>query len=138
MWKWKFKLFFSLRPGSGRKGLSSRGVFRTLSKIYDNTLYKITRQKVLSFDKVLNKPLRFANNRSSLPDVFCKKGVLKISQNSLENNLHQSLILNKVAGYRLQLYKKETLPQVFSCEFSAIFKNTYFTEHLRWLFLKKT
>ena len=27
--------------------------------------------------------------------------------------------------------KKETLAQVFSCEFCKIFKNTFFTEHLR-------
>ena len=27
--------------------------------------------------------------------------------------------------------KKETLAQVFSCEFSEISKNTFFTEHLR-------
>ena len=27
--------------------------------------------------------------------------------------------------------KKETLAQVFSCEFSKIFKNTFFIEHLR-------
>ena len=27
--------------------------------------------------------------------------------------------------------KKETLVQVFSCEFCEIFKNTFFTEHLR-------
>ena len=29
------------------------------------------------------------------------------------------------------LLKKETLAQVFSCEFCEIFKNTFFTEHLR-------
>ena len=27
--------------------------------------------------------------------------------------------------------QKETLAQVFPCEFSEIFKNTYFEEHLR-------
>ena len=31
--------------------------------------------------------------------------------------------------------KKETLAQVFPCEFCEIFKNTFFTEHLRWLLL---
>ena len=31
--------------------------------------------------------------------------------------------------------KKETLAQVFSCEFCEIFKNIFFTEHLRWLLL---
>ena len=31
--------------------------------------------------------------------------------------------------------KKETLLQVFSCEFCEISKNTFFTENLRWLLL---
>ena len=31
--------------------------------------------------------------------------------------------------------KKETLPQVFSCEFYEIYRNTFFIEHLRWLLL---
>ena len=31
--------------------------------------------------------------------------------------------------------KKETLAQVFSCEFSEIFKSTFFIEHLWWLLL---
>ena len=29
----------------------------------------------------------------------------------------------------MQLYQKETPAQVFFCEFSEIFKNTYFVEH---------
>ena len=36
--------------------------------------------------------------------------------------------LNKVAD--LNFIKKETLAQVFSCEFCEISKNTFFTEHL--------
>ena len=31
--------------------------------------------------------------------------------------------------------KKETLAQVFSCEFCEIFQNIFFTEHLRRLLL---
>ena len=31
----------------------------------------------------------------------------------------------------LQLYLKETSTQMFSCEISQIFKNIFFTEHLR-------
>ena len=32
--------------------------------------------------------------------------------------------------------KKETVAQVFSCEFCEIYKNTfYYREHLRWLLL---
>ena len=33
--------------------------------------------------------------------------------------------------------KKETLVQVFSCEFCEISKNTFLTQHLRWLVLNK-
>ena len=37
----------------------------------------------------------------------------------------QSYLFNKVAGLvGLQLYEKEALTQVFSCEFCEIFKNT--------------
>ena len=38
------------------------------------------------------------------------------------SNLRQSLFFNKVAG--LNFIEKETLPQVFSCEFYEISKNT--------------
>ena len=31
------------------------------------------------------------------------------------------------------LLKQNTLAQVFSCEFSEIFKNTFFTEHHHWM-----
>ena len=33
------------------------------------------------------------------------------------------------------IIKKESLVQVFCCEFCEISKNTFFTEHLRWLLL---
>ena len=46
-------------------------------------------------------------------------------------HLCQSLFFSKVAGLRsATLLKKETLEQVFSCEFCQISKNTFFTEHL--------
>ena len=57
-----------------------------------------------------------------------KKVFLKISQNSQEN----TSFFNKVTDPRpATLLKKESLAQVFSCEFCQIFKNTFFTEHLR-------
>ena len=37
----------------------------------------------------------------------------------------------------LQRIKKETPTEVFSCEFSEIFKSTFFVENLRWLLLSK-
>ena len=36
---------------------------------------------------------------------------------------------------KLNFIKKETLTQVFSCEFCEISKNNFFTEHFRWLLL---
>ena len=54
----------------------------------------------------------FLQFRSNCPEVFCKKGVQACN-----------------------FIKKETLAQVFSCEFCEIFKNIYFIEHLRWLLL---
>ena len=50
-----------------------------------------------------------------------KKGALKHFAKFIGKHQCQSLFFNK----------KETLVQVFSFEFCGIFKNTYFTEHLR-------
>ena len=48
---------------------------------------------------------------------------LEISQNSQENTCARVSFLIK--------FKKETLAQVFSCEYCEISKDTFFTEHLR-------
>ena len=58
------------------------------------------------------------------PEVFYekrKKVFLKISQISQENTCA-----------RVSFFIKETLAQMFSCEFCEISKNTFFTEHL-WM-----
>ena len=72
--------------------------------------------------------------RTSQQKYYLKKGALKNFVKFAGKHLCQALFLNKVAGLRLDasnFIKKETLAQVFSCEFCEIFKNTYFTEHLR-------
>ena len=56
-----------------------------------------------------------------------KKMLLKILQNSQEN------ICARVSF--LIVIKKETLAQVFSCEFYETFKSNLFIGHLRWLLL---
>ena len=54
-----------------------------------------------------------------------KKVFLEISQNSQENTC-ASLFFNEVAGLMpATLLQKETLAQVFSCEFCEISKNTF-------------
>ena len=72
-----------------------------------------------------------------------KKGVLGNFAIFTGKHLCQRLFFNKVAGLRpatllkkrlwpqaCNFIKKETLVQVFSCEFCKISKKTFFTEHL--------
>ena len=64
--------------------------------------------------------------RCSVKQVF-----LEISQNLQEDTCARVSFLIKLQASGLQLYlKKETLAQVFSCEFCEISKNIFFTENL--------
>ena len=75
------------------------------------------------------KAVWFPPHRSSRPEVFYKKIISEISQNSQENICARGSILIKLQA--LNFTKKETLAQVFSCEFCEISRNTSFTEHFR-------
>ena len=55
-----------------------------------------------------------------------KKGALINFTKFTGKHLRQSLLFNKGCNF----IKKETLAQVFSCEFCEISKHTLFTEHL--------
>ena len=44
---------------------------------------------------------------------------------------HTPIMNNSIPNSTWNFIKKETLAEVFSCEFSEICKNTFFTEHLR-------
>ena len=57
--------------------------------------------------------------------MFCKKVILKNFPKFLGKQLCQSLFFNKVAG-ACNFIKKETLAQLFSCEFCDIFENAFF------------
>ena len=64
--------------------------------------------------------------RSSHPEVFCKKGVLKNFTKFKGNHVCQRLFF-RVSDLRPATFlKKETLAQMFSCEFYEISKNTFF------------
>ena len=54
-----------------------------------------------------------------------KKVFLEISQNSQENTCARVSFLIAACNF----IKKETLAQVFPCEFCKISKNNFFTEH---------
>ena len=58
--------------------------------------------------------------------MFWEKGVLRNFAKFIGKHLYQSLFSNKVAGAACNFIKKETLAQVFSCEFCEISKNTFF------------
>ena len=60
-----------------------------------------------------------------------KKVFLRILQNPLENTCARVSFLIKLRADACNLIKKETLAQLFSCEFCKISKNTFYTEHLR-------
>ena len=60
-----------------------------------------------------------------------RKDVLEISQDSQENTCARASFLIKLQASGSNFIKKETLAQVFSCEFCEIFKNAFFIEHLR-------
>ena len=68
--------------------------------------------------------------RSSRPGAFFRKNVLRNFAKFTEKHLFQSLFFNKVAGLEPATFKKETLAQVFFCEFCEISKSTFFKEHL--------
>ena len=71
--------------------------------------------------------------RSSRPEVFYKKGVLRNLAKFTEKQLCQSLFFNK-GLQACNFIKKETLAQVFSC-FAKFLRTTFFIEHLWWLLL---
>ena len=69
-------------------------------------------------------------DRSSRPDMFCKKGVdvLRNFTKFTGKHLCESLFFNKVAGLRPEAFnfiKNIILAQGFSCEFCEISKNTF-------------
>ena len=61
------------------------------------------------------------NTEAATGGVLYKKVFLKIYQNSQGKTCVRVSVL----------IKKETLAQMFSCEFCEMFKKTFFTEHFR-------
>ena len=64
-----------------------------------------------------------AKYRSSLPEVFCKKGALGKFTIFTGKHLCQSFFFNKET---CNFIKKVTLAQAFACEFCEISMNTFF------------
>ena len=74
--------------------------------------------------------------RSSRPEVFCKKGVLKNFTKCTGKHLCQSFFFNKVAGLRpATLLKMRLWHRCFPVNFAKFSRTPFFTEHLWWLLL---
>ena len=87
---------------------------------YDKNVFRTLREDFKARGIEYSLPLE-----NSFPEVFCRKGVLRNFAKFTGKHLCQSLFFNKVAGGACNFIKKETLAQVFSCEFCKIFKNTF-------------
>ena len=104
----------------------AREVARTPANIYDEELCNHSYRLLIIFDKLF----MFAGSlRSNHRRCCVRKGVLRNFAKFIWKNLCQSLFFNKVEAFNF--IKKDTLAQVFSCEFWEISKNTFITEHLR-------
>ena len=76
-----------------------------------------------------------ASSRSSRPDVFCEKDVLRNFAKFTRKHLCQSLFFNKVAGMPATLLKKRLLHRCFPVNFAKFLRTPFLKEHLRWLLL---
>ena len=74
--------------------------------------------------------------RSSCPEAFCKKGVLRNFTKFIGKHLCQSLFFNKVADLRpTTLLKKGLWHRYFPVNFAKFLRTLFFIEHLWWLLL---
>ena len=73
-----------------------------------------------------------SKDRSSRPEVFCKKDVFRNFAKFTGKHLCQSLFFSKVAGLRpATLLKKRPWHRCFPVNFAKSLRTPFFTEHLR-------
>ena len=94
------------------------------SKVY---VFGYKKNAFLSF-KISDSCSLWVSYRSSYSKVFCKKSVLRIFAKFTGKHLCPSLLCLSPPAPQPQAYnfiKRETLAQVFSCEFCKIFRNIF-------------
>ena len=75
------------------------------------------------------------NYRSSSPEVFCKRGVLRNFAKFIGKHLHQSLFFN--IGLRpATILKKRLWHRCFPVNFAKFLRTPFLTEYRWWLLLK--
>ena len=105
-----------------------------IEKIYQTQLSK----NLNVFHSTYNAQMNFLDcsfkngiYRSSRPEVFCKKGVLRNFAKFTGKHLCQSLFFNKVAGLRpATLLKKRLWHRCFPINFAKFLRTPFLTEHL--------
>ena len=111
-------------------------MFSSWSQLQHPTL-SITRNKFkpcicYKKSKCLMQWWHYWTNRSSRPEVFCKKGVLRNFAKFTGKHLCQSLFFNKVAGFSAFLW---ILHRCFPVNFANFLRTPFLTEHFQWLLL---
>ena len=100
------------------------------SYIWNNTLWYILANPVRSREVFM----KFS--RSSRPELFCEKDVLRNFEKFTGKHLCRRLFFNKVAGLGpATLLKKSLWHRCFPGNFAKFPRTPFFTEHLRWLLL---
>ena len=107
---------------------------RTLLNNFLGFLQKLQINYFLNF--FLEGCFKLLTIRSSCPEVFCKKGVLRYFAKFTGKHLHQSFFFNKVAGLRpANSLKKRFWHRCFPVSFVKFLRTPFFIEHLWWLLL---
>ena len=78
--------------------------------------------------------LHFFTFRSSRPEIFCKKGVLRNFAKFTRKHLCESLFFNNVAYLSLQLYLKKRLwHRCFPVNCAKFLRTPFLRKHIWWL-----
>ena len=92
---------------------------------------KQVKSRITFIEKKSLQEGRHGKVQKQRPEVFCKKRCFEKFRKIHRKTPVSESFFNKVADRPATLFKKETLLQVFSCEFYEICKNSFSTEHLQ-------
>ena len=112
--------------------LSNRVFRKVLSILVFESKQISMLQLISSFNEVNFFLIEF---RSSRPEMFCRKGVLKNFAKFTGNHLCQSLFFNKDLR-PATLLKKRLWHRCFLVNIAKFLRAPFFTEQLRWLLLR--
>ena len=112
--------------------LSNRVFRKVLSILVSESKQISMLQLISSFNEVNFFLIEF---RSSRPEMFCRKGVLKNFAKFTGNHLCQSLFFNKDLR-PATLLKKRLWHRCFLVNIAKSLRAPFFTEQLRWLLLR--